>query len=246
MDFEELVGLGFSINESKVYLALARYNKADANQIIKAIKFHKKIVYENLEKLIDKGLVNFIVERGRRVYSLNSPEIIIQNIDDEAKLIEQKRRKAIAISKEIVKIKKQNTHKQIASVYRGSKGIRSFYQELLKGGDYVVFGAPSESMKIMGEVFWNSLIRKMQDKNIKAKLLFNESIRGYGQRIKNKQLQVKFLEKEFESLTETNIQGGKVAIIVWTKEPMLFLIEDMDVAKSYKKYFNVLWKQAKL
>jgi hypothetical protein len=39
--------------------------------------------------------------------------------------------------------------------------------------------------------------------------------------------------------------GDKVAICVFSEEPYAFLIEDEKVAESYKKYFELLWKQAK-
>jgi len=66
MNYEEFIDLGFNRNEAKVYLALARYGHATANEIIKATKFHKNIVYDNLEKLIDKGLVSYITEIRRK------------------------------------------------------------------------------------------------------------------------------------------------------------------------------------
>ena len=67
MEIENLVELGFNKNEAIVLLALLKVGKSDANQIIKATKFHKNIVYDNLEKLIDKGLITFIKEKGRKV-----------------------------------------------------------------------------------------------------------------------------------------------------------------------------------
>jgi len=47
-------------------------------------------------------------------------------------------------------------------------------------------------------------------------------------------------------MSETHIQGDEVGIIVWTKEPILFLIKDKLVAESYTKFFEKMWKQAKI
>jgi len=46
-------------------------------------------------------------------------------------------------------------------------------------------------------------------------------------------------------MSETHIQQDLVAIIVWTKEPVLFLIKDKLVAQSYLKFFEKMWKQAR-
>ncbi len=76
-------------------------------------------------------------------------------------------------------------------------------------------------------------------------MIFNPSIRYYGNSIKDKITEVKYFERDFEPLTETNVQKNKVGIIVWSEEPVLFLIEDEAVAKSYLAFFEKMWKQAK-
>lgn len=246
IEFEQLIELGFNKNEAKVYLALIKFGKADANQLIKHTKFHKNIVYDNLEKLIDKGLVTYIVEEGRRLFKVASPNMLVELFEEKAKDIEKKKNKAVAIAKEISKAAKAIKLKQEATIYRGVKGIKSFYNELLNiGKDFIVFGAPQVSMQIMEEVFWRNFVTKKENKKIKARLLFNESIRDYGDSIKGKLNIVRYFAKDFEPLTETNIQQDRVAIIVWTEEPVLFLIQDKFVADSYREFFEKMWKEAK-
>ena len=76
-------------------------------------------------------------------------------------------------------------------------------------------------------------------------MIFNPSIRSHGETANTKFNKIKYFEKDFEPLTETHIQKGIIAIIAWTDEPLLFKIENEQVADSYKKYFDKLWKQAK-
>lgn len=246
MNIKDLIEIGFAKNEALVYVTLARYKESNANQIIKETKLHKKIVYENLEKLIDKGLISFIIEGKIRVYKLNSPESLEQLYEEKIKGAKEEKRKAEELSKELSKISSKIKTKQDAKIYRGKKGIQTFYNELLKiKKDYVVFGAPEHSLSSMGETFWLNLNAKLKERKIKGKLIFNPSIKYYGEKIKSKLLEIKYFERDFEPLTETNIQGDRVAIIVWTDEPILFLIEDKNVAGSYIKFFEKLWKQAK-
>ena len=249
MELQELTKLGFNKNEAKVYLALVGFGKATANTIIKHIKFHKNIVYDNLEKLIDKGLVTYVIEEGIRHFKIAPPDMLIQIFDEEAKAIELKRAKAKNIAGQISKAMKVIKPKQEATIYRGIKGIRSFYNQLVqRGQDYVAFGAPQESVKIMGDTFWMNLSQKVKDNKMKMRLIFNESIREHGEKTRKsvpKTVQVRYFKKDFEPLTETNIQGNRVAIIVWTEEPLLFLIEDRFVAENYQIFFEDMWKQAR-
>ena len=80
---------------------------------------------------------------------------------------------------------------------------------------------------------------------IKVNILFNHSLKDFGEKIKNKLTEIRYFDKDFEPLTQTDIHEDKVAIIVWTETPILFLIEDKEVANSYKKYFEKMWKQSK-
>jgi len=65
------------------------------------------------------------------------------------------------------------------------------------------------------------------------------------EKIKNRYTNISYFENDFEPLTETHIQTDMVAIIVWTKEPILFLIQDKNVAESYKSFFEKIWRYAK-
>ena len=77
------------------------------------------------------------------------------------------------------------------------------------------------------------------------KTKFNQELKEFSKQISNKDNSIRFFEKEFEPLTETHIQANYVAIIVWTAEPIIFYIEDNEVAESYRKYFEKLWLSSK-
>lgn len=245
MKQEDLMSLGFNKNEAKVYLSLLKFGKADAHKLIQDTKFHKNIVYDNLEKLIDKGLVSFIVEDGRKVFQISSPHMLIEFFEEKEKKILKEKEKAKNLAKEISKIAKTIKHKQEATILRGIKGIKAFYNDSLYGSDYVVFGAPKESLNIMGETFWKNLNLKRKEKKIKVRMIFNPSIKDYGNKIKDKFTDIRYFKQDFEPLTETHVQDDKVGILIWTEEPILFLIKDKLIAKDYLKFFEDMWKKAK-
>lgn len=245
MEIEELIGLGFTKNQAIVYLSLVKYREASAGELIKYTKLHKKIVYENLERLIDKGLVTYIIDSGIKVFKMADPNMIVELFEEKLTEVEKKKKKAQNIAREIRKLSKFTNHKQEAVIFRGKKGIRTFYNELISlKKDYVVFGAPEASLKIMGEHYWLNVVQRAKEVNIKAKLLFNQSIRSHGEKNKSKNNKVRYFNKKFEPLTETNIQGDRVAVIVWTEEPILFLITDKVVADTYRQYFEDMWKKS--
>jgi hypothetical protein len=41
-------------------------------------------------------------------------------------------------------------------------------------------------------------------------------------------------------LAEVNIYKDKVATVLWSKTPVVFLIKNREIGKSFKTYFNLL------
>ncbi len=245
MEIGDFINLGFNKNEAKVYHSLIKFKTADASQLIKNTKFHKNIVYDNLEKLIDKGLVSFIIENGRKVFSISPHETFLHYFDEQEKELIEKKKLAKKIAGEIRSTIKEIPEKQEATISRGVKAIKSFYNNALNNGNYFVFGAPQDSIEIMGRDFWVNHNVKRKEKKINVRMVFNESIRYYGEASKNKYTEIRYFDKDFEPLTEVHIQKDIVAIIVWTKEPLIFRINNKFVAESYKEYFGRMWKMAK-
>lgn len=241
----DLIELGFSQNEAKVYLSLIKFGSSTAREVINEVKLHKKIVYENIERLIEKGLVTFVQEGRTKVFKIADPNMLVELYLEKIKQLENKKRQAQRIAQEIRVLAKQERHKTEAMVFRGKNGIRTFYNELIRlGEDYLVFGAPSKSIEVMDEHFWLNLVKKKKYNKIKARIIFNQSLRKYGEKIKDETTQIKYLDKDFEPMTEINIQKDRIATIVWSEEPTVFLIIDKIVAESYKKYFEKMWEKS--
>lgn len=244
MNQEDLMQLGLTKNESEIYLVLANFKETDAHLIIKETKFHKKIVYDNLQRLMDKGLVTSVVVGRKRFFSLAPAGILSHYIEEQEKIVQKRKELALKIQKEVESTKKSIKGKQEAVVYSGMAAVKSFYTETLNAGNYYVLGAPHESVEIMGELFWDNYHVKRKKNRQKILLLLNQSLEFWGEKQKDKYTEVKYFDKDFEPKTEIHIQNNVVAIIVWTRTPVIFKIESETVAESYKKYFDRVWRNA--
>ena len=68
----ELTKLGLTLNEAKVYFALLELGSTNAGEIIKKTKLHRNIVYDKLDKLIEKGLVSFVTIKNIKQFEVTS------------------------------------------------------------------------------------------------------------------------------------------------------------------------------
>ena len=62
-----------------------------------------------------------------------------------------------------------------------------------------------------------------------------------------KHFETKFLPKEIESPAIINIYGDRVANVLWKGNyALVFLLINKEIADSYRKYFDYLWKISKM
>lgn len=246
MDLKKLRDIGLNKNEALIYSTLIRLGSSTAGILIKKTEFHRNIVYDNLEKLIDKGLVTYIIEGKKKIFQISNPEMLDDYLEKEQDKLNQKKKIAEQVKIEIKKSIKNRPEVQEATIYRGIKGLKVIMKDTLdEGKDYCAFGAPHESLDIMGETFWNNYNVKRKEMKIKTRMIFNLELKKWSKQIDNKFTDVRFLPKEFDPLSETIVYGDKTAIIVWTEKPIATLIKDRNLADSYRKHFQFLWRQAK-
>ena len=98
---------------------------------------------------------------------------------------------------------------------------------------------------------WERYFNKRQEirakKGIIQKHLLNERYRSlYDKRKKLPHTEFRFLPKELEMPTSTEIYKEKVIIFVMTPEsPLAIMVESPEVATSFRKYFQVMWKNSR-
>ena len=78
-------------------------------------------------------------------------------------------------------------------------------------------------------------------------MIFDESLRNWSKEVSkiNTKTKIRYLEKHFDNLTETFVFDDTVIIITWSAQPIGVLMKDNTIAKSYKQFFEMLWKQSK-
>ena len=200
------------------------------------------MVHRTLHSLSEKGIVTYVLEGKKKVYSSVNPKLIIDFIDDKKKKYE-------SILPEL--LAKQNTAKikPEATIFRGIRGIKELLSYMIenKKSEYFSYGGSLAQQEKLEDYFWEQFHKKRIKNKINSKIIFQPSLRKWGEILNKKSFtQIKFTRKELEPLQETIICGRKIAIIIYTEKPYGFLIEDSIVSNSYKKFFEILWQETKI
>ncbi len=243
MDTKILKEIGLTETEIKIYLALLSIGATSAGKIVETTGIHRKNLYDALNKLIDKGLVTYVIENKIKHFQPKDPENLIRYLEEKKNKISEKEKE---LEKEIPELKKkfQSLVPEIESeIYRGTEGIKTILKECLNYKEVLFIGATGD----VGErlpYFWPQYNKKRIKLKCKWKLLLIHEA-------KNKQItqsqyyEYKILPKMLSGLNVIYIYGDYVANVLWLEKPLAFVIKHKNLANNYRKYFDYLWKTIK-
>jgi sugar-specific transcriptional regulator TrmB len=237
MDVAILEDLGLTQAEIKVYVALLELGSSSAGPIVEKSTLQNSVVHRALHTLIDKGLISYVLEGRRKLYQATDPEYFYS-------FIESKKQNFSNILPELKAKQSLAQTEESATVYKGVRGIHEVYSKMISlKGEYNTFGGGMACADRMSLAWWNNVHTRRIANKLPSRQVFDESVRSKDAHIA-KLSKIKYLDKEFAQFQETVIVGDYVAIAVFSEKPYAFLMHDVEVAKGYRKYFELLWKVA--
>jgi len=241
----DLLKIGLTEGEAKVYLALSELGSSTVGPIVKKSKVAYSNIYDILNRLIDKGIVSFIIKNKTKYFQAAPPANLINFLDKkEEEIINQR----LSLKKIIPELERLQEIKpgQEAEVFLGVKGLRSAYEkltkDLIKTDEILFFNIYEEDYSEQSDLFYNSIVdisSKFKNRGIANK--------DYNKRSwfakKAKFLNIKFID--FPIPGNIDIVQDKVMIITWSPTPTAILIHSRTVAENFRDYFNKVWKLAR-
>ncbi len=240
MDEEILREVGLSKNESKVYLTLLEIGLSTGGQIAEKSGVHRTNVYDAIERLIEKGLVSYILKEKTKHFEANDPSSLMN-------LLKVKEEKLKSIMPKLL-LNRKLSKKTEVTVLEGVVAARNTLLNFLTYKEPIlIYGVPKETREVLGKFFLDRFQRERLEANVIEKVIYNEdAVQRVDELKKTPKCEVKILPKGFHSPMSTNICGDEVFFELFSRDPCLTIrIKSKDIADIYKKYFEVMWKIAK-
>lgn len=231
-----LSGLGLSDGEIKVYLALLKLGSSPVSKVKEETQLHRTTIYDFVEKLLNKGLLNFIIKGGVKYYNAAHPS----KLKD---LLREKQDHLIEVLPELDKLAKFQKEDIKVEVYKGKEGLKTAMLEAIKaGGETLGIGIDDSLWKKELPVFIEQYQKMLEDNNITERILTKQNAEYY---FHTEQTKYKFIPENYFSPLSTLIFGDKIEIVIWEPSLTTIIIESKKLANSFRKHFEVLWKTAK-
>jgi sugar-specific transcriptional regulator TrmB len=240
MDKEKILEeLGFCKNEAKIYLTLLELGASTVTKISSKCKINRSNIYDCLNKLIEKGVVSYFMEKDTKLFEAIDPVLLIN-------ILKEKEIKLNSIMPELKLYNQFAKKKSEAHIFEGIVAVRNMFNHFLDiGKPRYAYGAPITASKMLGDYFLENHHRRRIEKKIELYLIYNSDAKARIKFLNSLDYtESRYLPKEYDSPVTTSICGNEVVLFLYSDNPLVIQIKNEMVAKAYKRYFDILWNLA--
>lgn len=234
----ELKELGLTNNEIKMYLALLEHGTLNPTQLAEKTGLHRSYVYDTLDRLLERGIVNTVLVEKKKNYQAVDPKILRE-------IFELKLRHLDAILPQLSTLFNSTKEETRIELHKGKRVYRTLIKDLIatvKTNDEVLLlGVDENALETVEPIYLKQYFTIIKEKNIKEKIIIAKG----GKKFKEPNLEYKELDPEYLGDTTVIIYQAKVSIFIQGNPNYLVTIESLKVADTYRKQFNLLWNSAK-
>jgi hypothetical protein len=121
----------------------------------------------------------------------------------------------------------------------GLKSIKTVFNDIINTGEEILgWGATNRAAQLLPK-FTKEYLKKREEKNITARQIYVED----SPKLESSVSKWKKMPGDFTLPATTLIYGNKVALMLWFSKPiMAILIENKELAQSYRNYFEFIWQ----
>lgn len=234
---DQLIKLGFSEGEARVYMATLELGETSVAVISKKSKIERTTAYGFIESLKKRGYITVSKSGKKAVYSANNPKRLKIELQERGKIVEVLLPELLSITNELVA-------KPKVRFFDSREGIYDIYRETLEYPDQRMVMWMS-SPWYDDEKFWRDFYMPTRiDKKIHLRAIVPKTEES-----------VPFVKEDVTSLRETRMTDGKdisadimlygmrnIAIISYDESTAL-VIESKKLFDTLRMIFEVHWTQ---
>lgn len=236
---EQLRELGLTDNEVRIYLLLLKEGMMNPSEISQKLGLHRGYVYDALERMQEKEVISSILNNNKKYFQATSPENLVELLKFRLEGFQ----KIVPELFKMANIPKEDTKVEL---HKGKRVYRILLKDIiatLKNNEEVLLVGVDEELLLeeVEPIYLRQYFNTIKEKKIREKVIMKKGKKKF--KISN--VSHRFLDEKFIGNTDQLIYGNKVAIFLMGNPYYLILIENKEIAETYRKQFSLLWNIAK-
>lgn len=234
---DALLDVGLSETEAEIYLQLVKKGSLTAVSIAKEIKVHRRTIYDNLNILLNKGLVTYHLEDNVKYFQANDPAVLKEREEEKLDAIN----KILPTLNTYYSTPRKNPQ---VEVFKGLDAVKTLLYDMqetdegirwLGGGFKLLENLTVHKKKIARTLATLSLkiIQPKPEQDVFTEY-FSES-------------EIRFVNHGYATGVAFFIYGDTVITgSIIHDDFFVIRTQDAAIAQAYKNIFEMLWKASKV
>lgn len=249
MNLDLLVKIGLSDKESLVYLTLLELGVSPARTLIAKTKLKRGNLYDILYQLISRGVVEKTENKKVAAFRASPPENLLKIIENREQEVDGSKKLFENSLSSLKSLYNLTTKKPTVFYYEGLMGLKRIYEDILR---------EKKNILLIRSIYDNNhkeiddLILSQINKQIKAGIrtraitpFVEDTPQAVLEKDKERLVERRIIQKEKLVLPgQIIIYGNKVAITDLKDSFISTLIENENIAETFRILFNYVWDQA--
>lgn len=250
MDTGPLRELGLTEGEIKVYIALIALGQSTSGPIVDQSGVSLSKVYDILERLAAKGLVSHVLKDNTKHFTAADPSRLLVYLRERQDQLKEQEAALAQLTKELATIRDSAVTAETAQVFDGLRGIQTARERTLnimrKGDEIWIIGIARTPYDRLAPYFTEYHARRYR-KGIFCHYLYNEYARKpFGEMSASYPCSdVRYLPEGIITHAWMEIYADTVTIGINKGKSFSVVIQNQEVADSFKEYAKLLWSIAR-
>src|SRR3989344_1101580 len=247
MNLSCLRQIGLTENEIKIYLDLLKSGASTAYEISQRTGIYRVHIYDKIEQLMNKGLVTQVHKGAKKYFQSTPPDKLQDYLEEKKKAIEEQKAEIDLLLPDLRALTQLPQENTKVEVFKGVEGLKYILKDITrKGKEILITGLDDQKYNdalpiFMKQYFRDLLANKIHERVITHKkpdvFLFDKNVA--------KTTENRFLNEQQFNPTNTFIYADRVVIVTWGTPITSIMIQNKEIAVTYRSHFEQLWKIAK-
>lgn len=243
---QELINIGLSPSEARVYIALLELGEATVSEVAKRAGINRTSTYDVISRLIEIGLVTKGAAEPIQRYQPEPPAKLPVVMEQRAIKAVENAKQAKRLAGELTLVTKSKAKKPQIRLFEGTRGIKELYEDSLMSKETLRSYVSAEAAVGFDPEYVNHYFERRAKKKIFIKAIMGDSVES--RRLKKldpvQLREVRIVPKELLTIKpEVYFYENKVAFFSF-RERLGVLIESADIADALKSMFDIAWEKA--
>lgn len=240
---KDIQSLGLNEKEAKVYIASLELGQATVQKISAKASIKRPTTYFIIEGLMDRGLMSSYYHGKKQFFMAEMPERILDLIAKERKELELREEQFRRLLPELQSINNRNKDKPVVKYYEGKDGILAMTVEQMKTSKnqrlFNVFSRDIIEQAVTADELARIRRERLENK-IVTKTIYSRE-KGKLEGVEDAEM-VRLSAKEFPVTCDIALYEDKVRIASFKDRMIGVVIEDKEIAQSFRSIFELAWK----